>query len=81
MKDRVALEVKTEMCLGCGACAGVCPRRAIWFMWGRANINRARCDLCYRCLPECPEAAIREKIPPAAGQVPSMKEKKGGGGG
>jgi ferredoxin len=59
--DQTGLEVRAELCLGCGACAQVCARQAIWFIWGRAKINRARCDLCYRCLTECDQGAIAEK--------------------
>jgi ferredoxin len=76
--DQTTLEVKAELCLGCGTCAQVCARQAIWFMWGRANINRTRCDLCYRCLAECPEGAIEEKTFLSAKHGPQREAEESG---
>jgi heterodisulfide reductase subunit A-like polyferredoxin len=59
--DRITIEVNTELCLCCGACAQACDLQAIWFLWGRAMINQNRCSMCGRCIEACGQAAIEEK--------------------
>jgi len=44
-------------CIGCGACAGVCPEDAI-APGGRGAIDRDRCTLCGDCADECPAGAL-----------------------
>ena len=45
-------------CIGCGACAEACPRRAINFdLVGR--IDRNRCDCCGACADVCPGGGLR----------------------
>ncbi|MFW6113673.1 MAG: glycyl-radical enzyme activating protein, partial [Actinomycetota bacterium] len=44
-------------CIGCDSCIGVCERGAL----SRSNpvfIDRDKCDLCMRCVDECPAQAL-----------------------
>jgi pyruvate formate lyase activating enzyme len=47
-----------ERCLNCGACAEICPRRAI-IIPGSRRINPALCDSCGACETACPSGALR----------------------
>lgn len=56
-------EVDVECCIGCGACAAVCPARLIRVVdvgQDRRRIVRLfeRCIRCGRCAEVCPENAI-----------------------
>ena len=57
------LQVRKDLCLGCGLCAQNCPQQAIWFLWGQAEIDQSRCNLCRLCLEVCPQGAIVDKVP------------------
>ena len=46
-----------EDCVGCGACAQVCPTGAI-SVDEVARIDRAECTGCGQCVAECPEDAL-----------------------
>ena len=48
--------VHTEQCLGCGACASVCPN-GCHKMEG-VRFDSAACSLCLQCVKVCPVAAI-----------------------
>ena len=56
------LQVRKDLCLSCGLCAQYCPRGAISFLWGQAEIDHSRCDYCRLCLEICPQGAIVETI-------------------
>ena len=57
------LQVRKDLCLGCGLCAQNCPRQAIWLLEGQAEIDQNRCDLCHLCIEICPQGAIVDTVP------------------
>ena len=57
------LQVRKDLCLGCGLCAQNCPRGAILLLWSQAEIDQSRCNSCRLCVEVCPQGAIVERIP------------------
>jgi len=57
------LQVRKDLCLGCGLCAQNCPQQAISLLWGQAEIDQSKCNLCHLCLEVCPQDAIVDKVP------------------
>jgi ferredoxin len=57
------LQVRKDLCLGCGICIQSCPRGAVSFRLDRAEINQSRCNSCHLCLDVCPQGAIAEVVP------------------
>ena len=55
------LQYDREKCLGCGACAKVCPQAAITMVEGKPLLDRSLCNLCGKCEVYCPEG-IRETV-------------------
>ncbi len=54
----MAMIVDRENCIGCGACAAVCPVGAINMDDGKAQIDAEQCISCGACVNECPVGAI-----------------------
>ncbi len=46
-------------CIGCGACAGVCPTGCIADAGGVFEIKGAECIDCGTCAGACPTGAIK----------------------
>lgn len=56
---RRIIEIETEKCNGCGACANACHEGAIAMVDGKAKLMRDDyCDGLGDCLPACPMDAI-----------------------
>lgn len=55
------LQYDKEKCLGCGACARVCPQGAISMVEGKPVRDKSLCSLCGKCEVYCPEG-IRETV-------------------
>ena len=51
--------VNEAECVGCGACADVCPEGAIT-VDDIAVIDASKCVDCGSCVDECPSSAITE---------------------
>ena len=61
-KQSRLFEVRWELCIACGLCAQSCPKDAISFLWGKAEIDQNRCVRCGLCVKACPRGAIVEKV-------------------
>ncbi len=53
--------VNTKKCIGCGACASVCPESTISVKDKKAHINPKNCIKCYCCQEFCPVKAVEIK--------------------
>jgi NAD-dependent dihydropyrimidine dehydrogenase PreA subunit len=51
--------VDQKKCIGCGACADVCPVGVFSIEGGKANPkNQSKCIACHACEGSCPVTAI-----------------------
>ncbi|MBN2098933.1 MAG: 4Fe-4S binding protein [Dehalococcoidia bacterium] len=57
------IQVRRDLCLGCGLCLDSCPRDAISTVSGQAEIDHRRCNQCRACIASCPQDAIIELTP------------------
>lgn len=62
LSDVVSLGLNEELCVGCGACAEVCPHQVFVVERGKAKmIDRDGCMECGACANNCPVEAIMVK--------------------
>jgi Fe-S-cluster-containing hydrogenase component 2 len=54
------LNIKKDLCLGCGLCVKNCPNQAISLIKNKAEIKQQECNQCRNCLLLCPRGAITE---------------------
>ena len=57
------LQVRQDICVGCGLCRENCPHEAVLLHSGKAHINQMKCNHCGVCLDICPRGAIVEFTP------------------
>ena len=60
-KEKGDFMVDETKCIGCGACASICPVGAIKLVNGKAQINAKKCIKCGSCAQFCPVGAIEIK--------------------
>ena len=53
--------LKTDLCVGCGVCEGICPAKAITIKNKKAKIDRKKCIRCFCCQEFCPKSALKVK--------------------
>ncbi len=53
--------VDEKKCIGCGACASICPVKAIKLVNSKAVIDPKKCIKCGSCAQFCPVGAIEIK--------------------
>ena len=76
---RRIINIDTEKCNGCGACARACHEGAIDIIDGKAGLTRENyCDGLGDCLPECPTGAItfEERDAPAYDEAAVLDAKQ-----
>ena len=55
------VKVDKDMCIGCGACVGVCPVTALSLDdEGKSECDADICITCLSCVGTCPVSAISE---------------------
>ncbi len=55
----MAVKVEKDLCIGCGACTGVCPVNALTLDdEGKSECNADLCIDCHACVGSCPVEAI-----------------------
>ncbi len=57
----MAIIVDRAKCIGCEACAAVCPVGAMTMQDGKAQVDTEKCILCGACINECPVGAISKE--------------------
>jgi len=59
LKDVATLQLREELCIGCGRCLEVCPHQVFVLQGKKATVaERDACMECGACQQNCPVAAI-----------------------
>ena len=73
------LQIRKDLCLGCGVCVNSCPLQAMSLIWDQAVIDQSRCNQCRLCLEACPQGAVVALVPVSKNElettVISLKQK------
>jgi len=69
LEGETMLQVRRDLCIGCGLCVENCPQQAISLLWGQAFIDQSRCNQCHQCLEICSRGAIVELVPVSTGEL------------
>ncbi|MBE6712243.1 MAG: DUF362 domain-containing protein [Ruminococcaceae bacterium] len=51
-------KIKKSLCIGCGECARLCPKKTITVKNGKAKIHHKNCIRCWCCQEMCPKKAV-----------------------
>lgn len=70
----MAITIKTDDCVGCGACISTCPFGALVMENGKAKVTDA-CTSCGACVDSCPTKAITLDAPAAKAPVAGVDAK------
>ncbi len=71
--------VSWRLCLGCGACVGVCPRHALTLTdvehdGLRPRVDAGACERCGACLEVCPGVGIDSAVVEGDAPIASLRE-------
>lgn len=66
----MAITIKTDDCVGCGACISTCPFGALVMENGKAKVTDV-CTSCGACVDSCPTKAIELDAPAAKAAAPA----------
>lgn len=58
MDEKIGLQYIAKNCIGCRACAAVCPNGVHRFTQEKHGVDFSRCIFCGRCIVVCPAKAL-----------------------
>jgi len=63
MSPSMMLDIKTDVCNGCGVCTKVCPLGSLKIEGGKATRASDACEGCFACVHNCPQKAVGMRFP------------------